>query len=203
MRKAAVALHDHLMHTKLAGIDLIAKKVHVKYHHSCKSSYIQRVQDFEKQSSAVKDEKSRLHSEAYEKLKVYDVTNTLIENDAELLTSLHSKYITLLGKSDSKYPARSLHEKLNKTFTNSLKTTKRDKNAGLIVYNGSLSEEAAIRKNTFDEHSVKEMPPITDVDELPDPHSRCFGQRTIRHSEIYSGIAMHQQKKSRGRHNPQ
>ena len=131
-------------------------------------------------------------------LKVYDVTNTLIENDAELLTSLHSKYITLLGKSDSKYPARSLHEKLNKTFTNSLKTTKRDKNAGLIVYNGSLSEEA-----TFDEHSVKEMPPITDVDELPDPHSRCFGQRTIRHSEIYSGLAMHQQKRSRGRHNPQ
>ena len=41
MRKAAVALHDDLMHTKLAGIDLIAKKVHVKYHHSCKSSYIQ------------------------------------------------------------------------------------------------------------------------------------------------------------------
>ena len=99
----------------------------------------------------MKDEKSRLHSEAYEKLKVYDVTNKLIENDAELLTSLHSKYITLLGKSDSKYPARSLHEKLNKTFTNSLKTTKRDKNAGLIVYNGSLSEEAAIRKITFDE----------------------------------------------------
>ena len=62
------------------------------------------------------------------------------------------------------------------------------------MYNGSLSEEAAIRKITFDEHSVKEMPPITDVDELPDPHSRCFGQRTIRHSEIYSGIAMHQQK---------
>ena len=38
MRKAAVALHDDLMDTKLAGIDLIAKKVHVKYHHSCKSS---------------------------------------------------------------------------------------------------------------------------------------------------------------------
>ena len=31
------------------------------------------------------------------------------------------------------------------------------------------------------------MAPITDVDDIPDPHSRCFGQRTIRHSEIYSG----------------
>ena len=158
-----ITLHDDLMHTKLAGIDLIAKKVHVKYYHSCKSSYVQRVKNLEKQSSEVKDEESRLHSEEFAKLKVY-VTNTLIENDAVLLTSLHSKYITLLGKSDSKYPARSLHEKLNKTFPNSLKTTKKDKNAGLIVYNGSLSEEAAIRKITFDEHSVKEMPPITDVE---------------------------------------
>ena len=112
-------------------------------------------------------------------------TNTLIENDAELLTSLHSKYITLPGKSDSKYPVRSLHEKLNiSKFTENYQKLQ---NAGLIVYNGSLSEEAAIRKITFDEHSVKKMPPMTDVDELPDPHSRCFGQRTIRHSEIYSG----------------
>ena len=39
------------------------------------------------------------------------------------------------------------------------------------MYNGPLSEEAAIRKITFDEHFVKEMPPIPD----------------IRHSEIYSG----------------
>ena len=61
--KADVTLHGDLMHTKLAGIDLIAKKVHVKYHHSCKSSYIQRAKNLEKQSSAVKDEKSRLHSE--------------------------------------------------------------------------------------------------------------------------------------------
>ena len=76
IRKAAITLHDVLMHTKLAGIYLIAKKVHVKYHHSCESSYIQRVKILEKQSSAMKDEKSRLHSEAYEKL-IY-VTNTLI-----------------------------------------------------------------------------------------------------------------------------
>ena len=79
IRKVAVTLHD-LMHTKLAGIDLIAKKVHVKYHHSCKSSYIQRVKNLEKQRSAVKDEKSRLHSEEFEKLKKVYVTNTLIEN---------------------------------------------------------------------------------------------------------------------------
>ena len=62
-----ITLHDDLMHTKLADIDLIAKKVHVKYYHSCKSSYVQRVKNLEKQSSAVKDEESRLHSEEFDK----------------------------------------------------------------------------------------------------------------------------------------
>ena len=97
---------------------------------------------------------------------VTHVVNTMI-NDAgtELLTSLHSRYLTHLKVDDSSYPARSLCEKLLKTFPDSLQTTKKSNKAGIIVFNVILSEESAIRKATFDEHYVKEtasyirMPP--------------------------------------------
>ena len=93
----------------------------------------------------------KLHNEAFDKKLQVHVVNTMI-NDAgtELLTSLHSRYLTHLKVDDSSYPARSLCEKLLKTFPDSLQTTKKSKKAGIIVFNVILSEESAIRKAKFD-----------------------------------------------------
>ena len=76
---------------------------------------------------------------------------------AELLTSLHAGYMTILGSDESTYPARSLSAKIFNTFPCALqkKNEQQDK-TGVIIYNASLTEESAIRQAYIDEHSIKE-----------------------------------------------
>ena len=152
IRTAAVALEDDSMITKLAGVDVIAKEV--KYHHSCRRTYLRRAERLAEDSK--RSETSKLHEDAYGTLKMY-ITNTLVDNEgAELLTSLHARYMTFIGSDESTYPARSLSAKIFNTFPCALKQTKTSNKTGIIIYNASLTEESAIRKACVDEHSIKE-----------------------------------------------
>ena len=76
IRTAAVALEDDSMITKLAGVDFIAKEV--KYHHSCRRTYLRRAERLAEDSK--RSETSKLHEDAYETLKMY-ITNTLVDNE--------------------------------------------------------------------------------------------------------------------------
>jgi hypothetical protein len=108
----------------------------------------------EERSLSERSGTSKVHDNAYAHLKLY-ITSTLVENDgAELLTSLHSRYVSLLGSNDSTYPARSLCTNIFNSFPCALKQTKKSNKIGLTIYNASITEEFAIRKASYDEHSI-------------------------------------------------
>ena len=91
------------MLAKISGIDLIAKEV--KYHYICRKSYIQRAQRFPE--NKILNPKSQTHTLAFKEL-TSNISDTLIDSDgAELLTSLHERYLTSLGSTDSEYSAQS------------------------------------------------------------------------------------------------
>ena len=155
IRTAAVALEDDsmiTMTTKLADVDFIAKEV--KYHHSCRRTYLKRA---ERLAECFKrSETSKLHEDAYGTNGKY-ITSTLVDNKrAELLTSLHARHLTILGSDESTYPARSLSAKIFNTFPCALQQTKTSNKTGVIIYNASLTEESAIRQACIAEHSIKE-----------------------------------------------
>ena len=84
------------------------------------------------------------------------ITSTLVDNKrAELLTSLHARYMTFLGSDESTYPARPLSANIFNTFPCASQQTKPSK-TGVIIYNASLTEESAIRQACIAEHSIKE-----------------------------------------------
>ena len=88
MKHAAQILCDAKLLTRKTGIDLVAKEV--KYHHSCRKAYLQRAQ---RCTSEALNEKSQAHESAFIELKSY-IQQALIDNEgAELLTSLHKRYI--------------------------------------------------------------------------------------------------------------
>ena len=153
IRTAAVALEDDIMitmTTKLADFDCIAKEV--KYHHSCRRTYLRRAERLAEGSK--RSETSKLHEDAYGTNGKY-ITSTLVDNKrAELLTSLHAQHMTILGSDESTYPARSLSAKIVNTFPCALQQT--SNKTGVIIYNASLTEESGIRQACIAEHSIKE-----------------------------------------------
>ena len=161
IKAAAFTLQDDIMTTKLVGLDFIAKEV--KYHHSCRRSYLRKAERIEEQLFTERSETTIMHEDAFSSLQKYNTT-TLIDNDgAELLTSLHSRYMSLLGSNESTYPARSLCTKILNSFRCTLKKIRKSSNTGLIIYNTSLSEESAIRKASYDENGIREKPHYTFV----------------------------------------
>ena len=91
---------------------MIAREV--KYHHSCKRSYLHKAQK-ESTTALQVDTEASGHDLAFNVLKGY-ITETLIEAEgAELLTSLHSKYMDNLSE-ESTYAANTLREKILKTY---------------------------------------------------------------------------------------
>ena len=87
IRTAVVALEDDsmiTMTTKLADVDFLAKEV--KYHHSCRRTYLRRAERLAEGSK--RSETSKLYEDAYGTLKMY-ITSTLVDNKrAELLTCI-------------------------------------------------------------------------------------------------------------------
>ena len=154
-RTAVVALEDDsmiTMTTKLADADFLAKEV--KYHHSCRRTYLRRAERLAEGSK--RSETSKLHEDAYGTLKMY-ITSTLVDNEgAELLTSLHARYMTILGSDESTYPARPLSANIFNTFPCASQQTKTSNKTGVIIYNASLTEESAISQACIAEHSIKE-----------------------------------------------
>lgn len=147
----AVSLNDVEMLARISGVDMIAKEV--KYHHSCKRSYLHKAP--RKETTALQvDSDSSGHDFAFKSLKDH-ITETLIEAEgAELLTSLHAKYMNHLGV-ESSYSANTLREKIMKTYPQ-LKQCKQSNKQGVIIYNAALCEETAVKRATFDHNSIIE-----------------------------------------------
>ncbi len=154
IRKAALALNDDVMLAKIAGVDFFAKEV--KYHHSCRKAYLNRAQRADLSKCKQKSAKTSRHDEAFEGLKSY-ICVTLVENEgAELLTSLHTRYMNNLDSENSNYSAQTLCEKILKEFPDKLRKTKTSNRKGIVIYNSQLTEETAIRRADFDQYSIKE-----------------------------------------------
>ena len=146
---AAVALNDHEMLAKISGIDLISKEA--KYHHSCKRSYLHKLP---KEGALPKSIQDTDHDNAF-KLLCQHIRETLVEAEgAELLTSLHSRYMKNL-RENSTYAADTLKEKILKKFPQ-LQQCKQSNKQGLIIYNAALTETTAVKRATFDHHSIVE-----------------------------------------------
>ena len=147
--KAAQTMNDFPMLSKISGIDLIAKEV--KYHHSCRRMYLQRAQ----RTTEIKDcnPKVQAHSSAFEHLQLH-IQHTFIDNDgAELLTSLHKRYLENLKIDDSQYTAQSLVKKIMNSFPTLQQTKAQNR---IVIYSSQLTPESAIRLACYDKHYLKE-----------------------------------------------
>ena len=90
---AAVKCNDEHMLARISGIDLIAKEV--KYHHSCKRSYLHNADKIPSGSSS---KKPSIHDLAFLELKRH-IQETLVESEgAELQTSLQKRYTSFFMK---------------------------------------------------------------------------------------------------------
>jgi len=148
---AAKALNDDSLLAKIGGLDLIAKEL--KFHHSCRRSYIRRANNLQDDQSS--NEPSH-HQRAIEGVKSH-VQRTLIDiQGAEKLTTLFERYTDLLGTDETPYTAQKLCEKLLKEFPDVLKTCKRSNKDGVVLFNYMLDSDNAYRRANFDVHSVKE-----------------------------------------------
>ena len=78
--------------SRISGIDLIAKEV--RYHHSCRRSYIQRASRYSDGREC--SPKMSSHSQAFEQLDDW-IQHSLIDNEGAMsLASLHKRYLDLL-----------------------------------------------------------------------------------------------------------
>ena len=137
------------MLSRISGIDLIAKDV--RYHHTCRKSYLNR-------SKATPEEKlnyytASTHAGAFEQLQLH-IKHTLMNNNgAELLASLHTRYLKLLNTDDSQYSAQSLGKKILNSFPTLQQTKSTNR---IIIHSSQLTPDSAIRLACFDEHHLKE-----------------------------------------------
>lgn len=146
---ADVSIDDVKMLARISGVDMIANEV--KYHHSCKRLYLHKAERENSSADQSQREESD-HDRAFQVLRDH-VTDTLIDTEgAELLTSLHEKYLSELGY-DSSYTANTLREKIMKTFPQ-LRQCKQSNRQGIVIYNPTLSEEATIKRANFDHNSI-------------------------------------------------
>lgn len=153
IKEAAEVLQDNPMLARLGGVDMKAKEV--RYHHSCRRSYIgkarSRIGDHTAKSSRLTDLDA-----AFESLRDHIDVALVSDEGAELLTSLHSRFMVFLGEDVATFSARSLADKIMKAYPDKLNTCCINTRRGIVIYNARLSEEAAIRRAHFDEHSVQE-----------------------------------------------
>ena len=153
IKNAAKTLHDERILVQTAGIDLKFKEV--KYHHSCKRDYLNRAKSVaQSQESQHLSAKTIEHAAAFNKLKEHIQLSLVDEPGAELLTSLHSRYLNLLG--ESTYSAQRLSEKILKDYPDELRSCKISNKQGIVIHNASIDRATAIRRAYVDDHSVIE-----------------------------------------------
>ena len=146
---AAKALNDSSILSKISGIDLIAKEV--KYHHSCRRVYLKRAQ--RTTDPTISNPKVISHQSAFETLQLH-IQQTFIDNDgAELLASLHKRYLEILDIEDSQYTAQSLCIKIMKYFP-TLKQAKTQNK--VVIHSSQLTPETAICLAGYDKEYVKD-----------------------------------------------
>ena len=93
IEKAAEDLNDNQMLVRIAGIDLKSKEV--KYHHSCKRDYLNQARSSQQYAEAQQSAARTVsHKLAFEKLKARIKTTFIDLPGAELLTSLHERYMS-------------------------------------------------------------------------------------------------------------
>ena len=158
IKEAANILEDHEMITKIGDIDFVAKEV--KYHHSCRKTYLNRAERTKQQSVNSEEKKDseyhklRLaHERAFSDIIAY-IQDAVVDNErAELLTSLHERYMVYLaehGCSDSNYAAQTLASKLLKHFKGKLAMGKSNKRQGNVIYSSKIEKSDAV-KHAFDQ----------------------------------------------------
>ena len=139
---------------KIAEIDMIAKEI--KYHHTCRRTYLNKAKAVTSKQNIDADNVSP-HERAFSILKSH-IEESLIEAEgAELLISLHSRYISKLPDENSSYPAASLRDKILQYFPEQLQQCKPSNRKGVIIYNNKLSEETVIRRDLFDHSLIVEV----------------------------------------------
>ena len=154
IKNAAELAQDNVMLAKLGGLDMKAKEV--RYHHSCRRNYIHHCQTAVQKDDDMMSSKLAAHKAAFQELQKH-IDVTLVSNQgAEYLSSLHVRYLTLLGDDETTYPARSLADKILKTYPNELTSHCVSRKTGTIIHNANLSQDAAIRRANFDDHAVQE-----------------------------------------------
>ena len=151
------------MITKIGDVDFVAKEV--KYHHSCRKTYLNKAERLKQQSVNSEEKKDseyhkiRLaHDKAFSDTVEY-IQEAVVDNErAELLTSLHERYMVYLaekGCSDSNYAAQTLASKLLKHFQGDLAMGKANKRQGNVMYSSKIEKSDAV-KHAFDQASSKE-----------------------------------------------
>jgi hypothetical protein len=148
---AAIILDDDNVLSKIAGIDMIAKEV--KHHHSCRRAYMNRAK---KGSNESCQSRVTSHDRAFSQLRAHIVNNLIHSEGAELLTSLHSKYISYMDDEHSTYPASSLRDKIITEFPTQIKQFKLSNKQGIVMCNSNLAEDTAIKRALFDHNSIIE-----------------------------------------------
>ena len=110
--------------------------------HSCKRAYLHRANTHDQ----VRDLKSTSHQRSFSLLKKYIDDQIIAKEGAELLASLHQRYLTNLDESTSIYDARSLKDKILREYPAQIKTHKLSNKEGTIIYNAKISQDAAVMK---------------------------------------------------------
>lgn len=148
---AAISLGDDEMLARIAGVDMIAKEV--KYHHTCRRAYLNKATTEHLRINLDANNNLTSHQKAFDILKIHIVETLIDLEGAELLTSLHARYLRDLADEHSTYSAASLCDKIIQAFPDQLKQCKLSNKQGIIIYNNTLSEDAANRRAMFD-HTI-------------------------------------------------
>lgn len=97
------------------------------------------------------------HAKTLDWMKNYITDNLMESKGSEVLTSLHSQYMQHLQGEESTYSAESLRVKIFKAFPDQLSQCKMNNKQSNTIYNRTLSEETAIRRELFNHSSVVEV----------------------------------------------
>ena len=153
INQAASVLNDNEMTTKIGSIDFVAKEV--RYHHTCRKAYINRADNVQISDGKVKPNTEpdckifqRAHEIAFDEIKTYVQTNLITNNKAELLTSLHERYMSYMaeqGSCDTSYKAQTFGQKLMKHFQGKLKMGKINNRQGNVVFSSSIEKGDAVK----------------------------------------------------------
>lgn len=149
LKDAIVALNDQHLLAIVGDVDIFAKEV--RYHHSCRRAYISkadRSRDHGNKTKSDYQEARDIHQNAFQKLVDYVQSSVIEEKCAEMLTSLHSRYLQHMhddGLDTMTYSTQALANKLLRHFGDKICMDKLNNRQGSFVYSNAIGKEEAIR----------------------------------------------------------